>query len=79
MPLRRLHVEDVAELRGRVVERLDAERHAHAPLGAELVDEERVLRALRLLEQERRPAGLHHAVGDLRDLEVGVGLGFDPS
>ena len=62
---------------GDVVERLDAERHAHAPLGAELVDEERVLRALRVLEQERRPAGLDDAVGDLGDLEVGVGLGGD--
>ncbi len=41
-PLRRLHVEHVAELGGRVVELLDAEREAHAPLGAELVDQERV-------------------------------------
>ncbi len=31
--------------------------------------------ALRALEQERRPAGLHRAVDDLRDLEVGVDLG----
>ena len=77
-PLRRLHVEDVAELRRGVVELLDAERHAHALLGAELVDEERMLRSLRLLEEERRPAGLDHAVGDLGDLEIGVGLGLDP-
>ena len=77
MPSRRLHVEDVAELRRRVVERLDAERQAHAPLGAELVDEERVLRALRVLEEERRPARLDDAVGDLGDLEVGVGLDGD--
>ena len=76
-PLRRLHVEDVAELGGRVVELLDAEREAHAPLGAELVDEERVLRALRVLEQQRRPAGLDDAIDDLGDLEVGVGLDWD--
>ena len=25
------------------------------------------------------PPRLHHAVGDLRDLEVGIGLGFDPA
>ena len=76
-PLRRLHVEDVAELGGRVVERLDAEREAHAPLGAELVDEERMLRALRVLEQKRGPAGLDDAIDDLGDLEVGVDLGRD--
>ena len=33
--------------------------------------------ALRVLEQERRPAGLDDAVDDLRDLEVGVDLGGD--
>ena len=76
-PCGRLHVEDVAELRGRVVELLDAEREAHAPLGAELVDEERVLRALRVLEEERRPARLDDAIGDLGDLEVGIGLDRD--
>ena len=76
--LRRLEVEDVGELRGGVVERLDAEREAHAPLRPELVDEERVLRALRVLEEERRPARLHDPVDDLRDLEVGIGLGRDP-
>ena len=32
-----------------------------------------------MLEQERRPAGLHRAVDDLRDLEVGIGLGGDPN
>jgi hypothetical protein len=47
---------------------------AHPPLAAELVDEERVLRALRVLEEERRPAGLDDAVRDLGDLDVGVRL-----
>ena len=65
------------ELRGDVVEVLDAEGEAHPALGAELVDQERVLRALDVLEQQRRPAGLHDAVGDLRDLEIGVDLGGD--
>ena len=64
-------------LRADVVEPLDAEREAHAPLGAELVDQQRVARALRVLEEERRPAGLDGAVDDLRDLEVGIDLGGD--
>ncbi len=76
-PLRRLHVEHVAELGRRVVELLDAESEAHAPLAAELVDQERILRPFRVLEQERRPARLDDAVDDLGDLEVGVDLGGD--
>ena len=63
---------------GDVVEPLDAKREAHTPLGAELVDEQRVLGALRVLEEQRRPAaGLHEAVDDLGDLEVRVDLGRD--
>ena len=42
-PCRRLHLEHVRELRAGVVEPLDAEGEAHAPLRAELVDEQRVL------------------------------------
>ena len=60
-----------------VVEPLDAEREAHPPLGAELVDQQRMLAALRALEQQRRAAGLDRAVDDLGDLEVGVDLGGD--
>src|SRR5207248_3833667 len=45
--------------------------------GPELVDEQRVLRALRSLEEERRPAGLDRAVDDLGDLEIRVDLGGD--
>jgi hypothetical protein len=30
-----------------------------------------------MLEQKRRPAGLHSAVGDLGDLELGIDLGGD--
>ena len=76
-PARRLHLEHVGDPLRDVVEPLDAEGEAHPPLGAELVDQERVLGALRILEQERRPAGLHRAVDDLRDLEVGIDLGRD--
>jgi hypothetical protein len=75
--LRRLHLEQVAEPRRDVVEPLDAERHRHAPFRAELVDQQRMPRALDVLEQQRGPAGLHDAVVDLRDLEVGVDLGVD--
>ena len=60
-----------------VVEPLDAEGEAHAPLGAELVDEQRVLAALRPLEEERRAAGLDGAVDDLGHLEVRIDLGRD--
>ncbi len=60
-----------------VVELLDAEREAHPPLGAELVDQQRMLGALRLLEQQRRPAGLDGSVDDLGDLEIGIDLGRD--
>jgi hypothetical protein len=76
-PLRRLHLEQVAEPGGDVVEPLDAERHRHAPLGAELVDQQRMARALDVLEQQCGAARLHDAVVDLRDLEVGVDLGVD--
>ena len=62
---------------GDVVEPLDAEGEAHPPLGAELVDQQRMLGALRALEEERRPAGLDRAVDDLRDLEVRIDLGGD--
>ena len=75
--LRRLHLEHALELGGDVVEALDAEREAHAPLGPELVDQERMLGALDVLEQQRRPAGLDDPVGDLGDLEVRVDLGGD--
>ena len=75
--LRRLQLEDVGDAPPELVERVDAERERHPPLGPELVHEERVLRALRVLEEERRAAGLDRAVDDLRDLEVRVDLGVD--
>ncbi len=74
-PLRRLHLEHVGELRRDVVEPLDAEREAHPPLGPELVHEQRMVAALRPLEEERRPAGLDRAVDDLGHLESRIDLG----
>ena len=76
-PLRGLHFEHQAELGGRVVETVDSEGQAHAPLGAELVDEERVPRTLRVLEEKRRSSRLDDAIGDLGDLEIGIDLGGD--
>ncbi len=65
------------ELLPDVVQALDAEREAHPPLGAELVDQQRALRALGALEEERRAARLDGAVDDLGDLEVRVDLDAD--
>ena len=73
----RLHLENVAELLGDAVERRRVEGEAHAPLGSELVDQERVRRALDVLEEKRRAARLDGAVGDLRDLELRIDLGLD--
>ena len=76
-PLWRLHLQDVGDAFSDGVEGGRVERHAHAPLGAELVDEQRPVGTLDVLEEERRPAGLDGAVGDLRDLELGIYLGGD--
>ena len=60
-----------------VVERLDAERHAHAAHRAEEVDRRRETPSAsvhqdRLLEEQRLAAArlLHHAIGDLAQLEI---------
>ena len=47
----------------------DLERQIHAALGADQIRDRRNPRPFRPLEQQRRAAGLHRAVGDLRDLE----------
>ena len=75
--LRRLHLEHVFELARHRVEALLPESETHAPLRAELVDQERTLRALDVPEEKRRAAALDDAVRDLRDLEVRVDLGLD--
>ena len=74
-PLGRLHLEHRPQLRRGVVEPFHAEREAHAPLGSELVDQERLARVLRLLEEQRRAARLDGAVDDLGHFEVRVDLG----
>src|SRR6266540_7231995 len=74
-PLRRLHLEDLAQLRCDRVERRRVEGETHAPLGAELVDQQRQLGPFDVLEQERGPAGFHSAVVDLRDFELRIDLG----
>ena len=76
-PFGRLHLEHVAEALRDLVQRRRTEREAHAPLGAELVDQKRMRRAFDVLEQQRRPARLDDAIVDLRDLEVCVDLGGD--
>ena len=73
--LGRLHLEHVLELLPDVVQAVDTEGEAHPPLGAELVDQQRELRALGVVEEERRAARLDRAVDDLRDLEVRIDLG----
>jgi hypothetical protein len=67
-PLRRLHLEHVPEPGSDRVEGRLAEGQAHAPLRAELVDQQRVFGVLDVREEERRPARFHRAVDDLRDL-----------
>src|SRR5439155_2195467 len=57
------------------VERRRVERETHPPLGAELVDQDRMLGALNVLDQQRGPAGLGRAISDLGDLEVWIHLG----
>src|SRR5919107_194319 len=47
------------------VESVRVEGHAHALLRPELVEEERMLLALHVLEEERRATRLHGAVDDL--------------
>jgi len=74
-----LHLEHVLELLRHVVEALDAEREAHAPLRPELVDQQRVRGSLRVLEQERRAARLDRPIDDLRHLQVRIDPGGDPN
>src|SRR5262249_62402520 len=76
-PRRRLHLEHVGELGTDIVEPLDAEGEAHAPLRAELVDEKRMAASFRTLEEQGRPPGLDRALDDLGHLEIRVDLGGD--
>jgi hypothetical protein len=57
-PFGRLHVHQAFDALGNLVEPLDAEGHGHAPLAAELVDEDLVAgMALDVFKQQRRAAG----------------------
>ena len=76
-PRGRLHLEHVLEPPRDGVEARLPESEAHAALGSELVDQERVGRALDVTEEERRAAGLDRAVDDLGRLEVRIDLGLD--
>ena len=62
-----------------LVERVDAERHRHPPLGAEQVDRQRHLAPGRALEQQRRAAGPDRPGDDLADLQVGSTGTLDPA
>ena len=56
--LRRFHVHELADAVGNIVERVDFERHAHAPLGTELIDEHGNLMAFGIFKQQRGAAGM---------------------
>ncbi len=54
--LRGLHVHELADAVGNLVERIHFEGELHAALGSELVDEQRNAAALGVLKQESRSA-----------------------
>ena len=85
--LRRLHIHEHLDAIGDLVERIDFKRQTHAPLGAELVDEDfRSGMSLDVFKQQRRAARavlaarppLGDAVGDLGDLQDRIDFRLDP-
>ena len=88
------HVHQPCDALGDFVEVIDAEGHGHAPLAAELVDQDFVAgKAFDIFKQQSRTAGcvirlgggvfagcadFADAVGDLGDFEVGRDLFADP-
>src|SRR5262249_7102324 len=79
-----LHVEQLADALGDLVQLRHLERHLHPPLGAELIDQYRnAIATLDVLEQQSRTPGksvtpgcaLGDAVGYLSDLQDWVDLG----
>ena len=70
---KREQLADLAQRRDRVL----AHAHRHALRRAEQVAEDRHRVALGLLEQQRRAAGLQHAVADLGHLEPRIDGGRD--
>jgi len=85
----REHLEFLEEVRGNlrfdhllnalrdVVEPRHAQREAHPLHRSEEVHRQRHRRPPDVLEEDRRPPGLHRPIGDLRRLEVGGDLGPD--
>ena len=70
---RRAQVQNLADTPGDFVQRLHAQRHGHAPPAAELVHQHaRAFVPAHIFKQQRRPAGLHRAVGNLRHLQHGI-------
>ena len=69
---RRREVEKSANALRHVVEMGGIQRHRHAPLRPELIRKDRKLRTFDVGEEEGRTAGLHDAIGDFADLEVGI-------
>ena len=56
---------------GNLVQPVDAEGQSHAPLAAELVDEDLVAgMAFDVFKEQRRAAALGYAVGDLGDFQL---------
>ena len=76
-PCGRLHLQHVAEAGTDFVEARGIEGETHPALGAELVDQQGMLGALDVFEQERGATRLDGSVVDLGDLEVRVDLGGD--
>ena len=79
--LRRLRLHQELELGGKLIDRIQPQRHCHAALRSEGIDRDGEFGDAavdgRLLEEQRLPSTrrLHLAVGDLRDLEF-RGHGF---
>ena len=85
-PLRRLHVHEVLDPIGDLVERVHIERQPHAAFGAELVNQQLGSgMTFDVFEEQRRPAGTMLAarppfgdpVGDLGDLQDRIGFRLD--
>ena len=56
------------------IELVSAERQQHASLRPELVDQKWDFRTLDVAAQQCRTATFERAIGDLRDLEIGIEL-----
>ena len=64
------HAEQISDALRDLVHVVHAQRPCHSPVGAVEVDRQGHLVTLDVLEEQRRPARLDGAVGDLGDLQV---------